>query len=327
MPVFFAAGFFLQVYLSRDVSTETGSLKKELERTTREFRQLKKDYAGLEGDRDNVLVQTKRLIADKNRLTELEKAHKELTQAHQVLVKQDARRQGGHQKLKKKTEEITQRLKEALDQIDKLEPEIVSKSDSVKTLERALKEKVEKAPEVKQLKADLAHLKDQNSELEREKKRLEEKIKEAEKRLKQSGDYKEKYEDLVREKKQLIRENRQLSKDISDVPKKFKDLAHENRTLIKETANMHYNLGVYYTENKRFDLAIGEFKKAADLNPDDPRTHYNLGYLYAEHDENHELAREHFMRYLGLDPNDENADQVKNYLLTQETYDAKVLKS
>lgn len=323
VPIFFVAGFLLQIYLSRDVLTKMASLKKELG----ELRHLKKDYVSLESDRDNVLVQTKRLIADKNRLTELEKAHDELTEAHRVLIKQEARRQRGHRKLKKKTEEITQKLRETLDKIDKLESEIVAKSDSIKTLERALKEKVEKAPEVKQLKADSVHLKDRNSELEREKKRFEGKVKEAEKRLKRSANYKEKYEGLIQEKKQLIRKNRQLSKEIEDVPKRFKDMAHENRTLIKETANMHYNLGVFYTENKRFNLAIGEFKKAADLNPNDPRTYYNLGYLYAEHFEDHQLAREHFRRYLGLDPNDENADQVRNYLLTRETYDAKVLKS
>ena len=326
-PVLFAGGFLLHAYLSRDVSSEATRLRKDLAKVTHEYQQLKKDYAGLESDRDNVLVQTKRLIADKNRLVDLEKAHDEITKAHQKLVRKESRQQTARQKLKKEAGDTAQRLKEALARIHELESETAEKSDSIKTLERALKEKVEKAPEVKQLKTEFDQLKKQKSELEQEAKRLQGKMREGEERLRRLGDYKEKYEGLVEEKKQLIQENRKLSKGIEDAPKKFKDIAHENRTLVKETANMHYNLGVFYSENKRFDLAIGEFKKAADLNPDDPRVHYNLGYLYAEHYENHDLAREHFGRYLGLDPNDENADQVRNYLLTRETFDAKVLKS
>jgi len=63
------------------------------------------------------------------------------------------------------------------------------------------------------------------------------------------------------------------------------------------------------------------------LNTNDSKAHYNLGYIYAEHYENRKKAESHFKQFLGLDPNDESADSVRNYLVTRNAYDGKVLKS
>src|SRR3989338_8612037 len=99
--------------------------------------------------------------------------------------------------------------------------------------------------------------------------------------------YKQRLKEAKSEIEALEKDRRELLKELEAAPKKFKDLAQQNKILIKETADMHYNLGVFYSENKRFDRAVSEFKKVVDLNPQHSKAHYNLGYIYSEHYQNH----------------------------------------
>ncbi len=82
--------------------------------------------------------------------------------------------------------------------------------------------------------------------------------------------------------------------------KKYIKLARENKILVKRTALMHYNLGVFYTQNKEYNRAVAEFEKAIELNPEDALAHFNLGFIYAEHFENRPKAIERFNQYLKL---------------------------
>jgi len=144
---------------------------------------------------------------------------------------------------------------------------------------------------------------------------------------KERKEYEEKFKRLVDEHERLEDETKNLLRKMKTVPKKTAQMAHENTELIEDTASMHYNLGVFYAENKRFDRAISEFKRALDLNPHDSRAHYNLGYLYAQEYENHRLARGHFLKYLKLAPDDDGAGWVNSYLVGRSTFDGKVLKN
>ena len=91
--------------------------------------------------------------------------------------------------------------------------------------------------------------------------------------------------------------------------------------MIKQTAATHYNLGVFYTKNKEYSRAIAEFEKAIELVPDDAYSHFNLGYIYAEHIVNRTRAIEHFRFYLRhAKKDDKDIDWVRKYVLSWETW-------
>jgi tetratricopeptide (TPR) repeat protein len=163
-------------------------------------------------------------------------------------------------------------------------------------------------------------------ELQDEIKNLRKESKGLEKQVKKKKDYEGKYKEAVEVVRTLEDENDDLKDDLKEAPKRFKDMAHENKTLIKETAQMHYNLGVFYAEQKKFERAIPEFERAVVLDPREYRAHYNLGYIYSEHFQEHEKAAGHFREYLQLEPQDEGSDWVRSYLMAQETFDGGVLK-
>jgi chromosome segregation ATPase len=131
----------------------------------------------------------------------------------------------------------------------------------------------------------------------------------------QIAEVKKKYEDAKQQ-------NRALERKLDSIPKKFAELARENKVLVKRTSTMHYNLGVFYTQNKEFDRAVAEFEKAAELNPEDSASYFNLGYIYAEHLLNRPRAVMHFKRFLKLAKRDDkDADWAKRYILTWQTWE------
>jgi len=105
-----------------------------------------------------------------------------------------------------------------------------------------------------------------------------------------------------------------------DLPKKFSELARQNRTLIKETSEMHYNLGVANIKNKEYGRAIKEFEKVLELKPQDAYANYNLGYIYAEHLVDRERAIKYFQNYLAYAPDARDANWVRKYILTWQTW-------
>jgi tetratricopeptide (TPR) repeat protein len=118
--------------------------------------------------------------------------------------------------------------------------------------------------------------------------------------------------------------NRSLEKKLEQIPSRFAEIARENKVLVKETALMHYNLGVFYTKNKEYSRAIAEFEKDVELNPDDAAAHYNIGFIYAEYLTNRPLAITHFRKFLSLvKSEDKDVDWVKKYILTWQTWEGK----
>ncbi|MCK9594984.1 MAG: tetratricopeptide repeat protein, partial [Candidatus Omnitrophica bacterium] len=130
-------------------------------------------------------------------------------------------------------------------------------------------------------------------------------------------DYKKRYEEA-------LAKNRTFEKKLEQLPARFAEISRQNKVLVKETALMHYNLGVFYTKNKEYQRAMAEFEKTIELNPDDPYAHYNLGYIYAEYMVNRPKAIEQFRKFLQLCKTEDNdVDWVKKYILTWETWAGK----
>ncbi len=60
-------------------------------------------------------------------------------------------------------------------------------------------------------------------------------------------------------------------------------------------------MGKFYFMNNKHDQAIGEFRKALELNPGNAEVYYNIGLVYETRNET-ENAREMFRKALAIDP-------------------------
>lgn len=69
----------------------------------------------------------------------------------------------------------------------------------------------------------------------------------------------------------------------------------------KEKSALHMQLGVSYFDGSNYPMALSEFLKAEDLNPDDPAIQNNLGLTYFMR-EKYDLSEKHFRRALSMAP-------------------------
>ena len=226
--------------------------------------------------------------------------------------------------LEKKNVELTHQLKNSQKQLQQ------EKARLPKAVREARQELETK--KIKQLKDQLVSLKQKNNALLKANKEQDQGVKLVEKediklkmRLSDTQgmleQLQEKFKQLRRDYKELAVENKQLHKKIGDIPKKFTRLAQQNQKLIRQTGGMHYNLGVFYTQNKEYDRAAQEFLKAVEIKPDDASAHYNLGYIYGEHLKNRSPAIKHFKEYLRISKGlDEDADKARKYIMIWEAY-------
>lgn len=280
-----------------------------------EYEKLKKEHEALLIDYQNVLAQAKTLLEYKNKARDME----------------DFTRQGAVEKeslIKEKEEALAQaaELKDKVHQLDESIVKLTQERDEYKnSFEKASVGNIIG----EETKKKIAGLEKQGASLSQENKDLENKIKamekvalkreaEAELSEKQISEARAKYDEARKQ-------NRVLERKIDEEPKQFAELARENKVLIKRTATMHYNLGVFYTENKEFERAVAEFEKAVELNPEDSASYFNLGYIYAEQLTNRPKAVGYFKQYLKLAKRDDkDVDWVKRYILTWQTWEGKV---
>lgn len=171
-------------------------------------------------------------------------------------------------------------------------------------------------------KESLEYLK-QQGDIVRGQEALDKKIKQHIYALKESG---KKLRQAQKELQGLRQENLELT-DISSlsrdtrvkkqeekITKLESDLSSAKERLRKQEALLHYNLGVCYTKEKSYDMAIDEYEKVLGLNPDDADTHYNLAILYDDSRKNPKRAVEHYNKYLGLMPEAQDLDEVKEWI-------------
>ncbi|MDD5477088.1 MAG: tetratricopeptide repeat protein [Candidatus Omnitrophica bacterium] len=303
---------------SQDLSKKLEAMTPDYQKLDRENRELKNKFTAsvkenetLKVDRDNVLAQTKSLMGEKTRANELaaslEKANLEISQ----LQKEKQEIQNYNLSLKekfKKYQELQAQITKERDDF-KLAYEAAKKDATIKKSKKELvklgKEKI--SAEINLKNKEIEQLKAQRTKLEEIKKELTSQVKEQKKAIAQA-----------------INKNRRLEEEVNNLPKKFSEIARQNKRLIRETAEMHYNLGVFYTKNKEYERALAEFEKVVEITPEDAYAHFNLGYIYAEYLINRKKAVEHFRHYLQLAKSDDkDVDWVKKYLLTWETYEGK----
>jgi len=108
--------------------------------------------------------------------------------------------------------------------------------------------------------------------------------------------------------------NAQVEKQKERISQLESDISVLEKRARKQEAHLHYNLGVGYVTDKKYDMAIDEYEKAISLNPEDPDGHYNLAILYDDYKRNSEKALDHYKKYLELKPDAIDADQVKEWV-------------
>lgn len=108
--------------------------------------------------------------------------------------------------------------------------------------------------------------------------------------------------------------NVRIEKQEKEIVRLKNELSGIKARMKKQAAFLHYNLGVSYTKDKNYELAIDEYEKALSLNPDDADTHYNLAILYDDYRNNPKRAIEHYKKYLELKPDAADIDEVKDWI-------------
>ncbi|MFM6690497.1 MAG: tetratricopeptide repeat-containing serine protease family protein, partial [Microcystis panniformis] len=71
-------------------------------------------------------------------------------------------------------------------------------------------------------------------------------------------------------------------------------------------AAWYYNRGLLYSDLQKYDLALSDYSKAIELNPNDADAYYNRGILYRRQ-QKYELALDDYNQAIELNPNDADA--------------------
>jgi tetratricopeptide (TPR) repeat protein len=254
-----------------------------------------------------------------------------------TLMTQKDRLLSENQKLKKELSSIVEnhdRLKANFEEVQMREN---TENTEVGTLREQLVRRVEASPQYMLVQNEARAVRQENEGLKKTIAELDSKLKKSLeyirkiqdrdfKYVQQLGALKETSDKLAAQNQELTQANRSLNTTIDQAPDHVRGLAKQNEQLIRETAQMHYNMGVLFTDNQKYDMATKEFERALELDPNDQRAHYNLGYLYAEQFSKPDQATEHFKRFLELDPQSQQAEAVKSYLLEKHTYQGKALE-
>lgn len=353
------AGWFSSVESEAEKKTlnqsqEQKTIKEEFEHLENEYQALLREKEHVTRDRDNIHKQIKILIKERIEYVEnkqsldgiieenkaLRSEKDSLKESNSVLTEEieKLRKEGGSFQVPLgKTEGKTQKGTQ-LSKINELKKKISSLKNENNILAKALRiqDRELETRKIKKLKKQLVSLKKEKSSLtktlkqaEKEAKPIKRKITKLEKELANTQDQlvstKAKFESLHKEYKELAIENKDIRQGLTKIPKKFVKLAHQNKKLIKQTADMHYNLGVFYTRNKKYKQAAQEFLKAVEIRPNDVFAHYNLGFIYAEYLVNRPKAIKHFNEYLFISKGlDKDADKARKYILIWETYGEKI---
>jgi tetratricopeptide (TPR) repeat protein len=275
---------------------------------------LKKDYDAVKADRDNLLMQSRTTGDFRNRFSEAEasakKAQEESARTKQEILVKDSQISDLRQKISDLETNNSQLVK--------------ANEDTKKSLEKmSFEYKI--VPETKK---ELAAAKNENTAVRRNLKQLDDKIKKLQEDKLNNDAQLEIYRMQIKEHKKryetALTRNRVLEKKTEQMPVRFAEISRQNKTLLKETALMHYNLGVFYSKNKEYTRALAEFEKSVELNPDDAGSYFNLGYICAEYLINRPKAIEYFRKFLSLvKTEDKDVDWVKKYILTWQTWEGK----
>jgi tetratricopeptide (TPR) repeat protein len=313
--------FSLRFKASQDdyakLEEENRSLRLGLNKLQDSHKKLEKEQEELSQDRENIINQMKVLVAESNRA-------KQLQENLENMVKDVQAAERDKQDLKEQNANLRKRLDEVGAAKDQLERERTQLLQAIGELrDKSLVNKLELTNAA--FKKENAELANKLSLSQQETVRFKDSLAKAKADLDKYGkeikDLKDKVEILNKDYAAALNKNRALEQKVTVVPAKFAEIARQNKVLIRQTANMHYNLGVFYSKQKEYTRAIAEFEKALELTPDDAYIHFNLGYIFAEYLLDRAKAVDHFRQYLRLvKKDDKDIDWVRKYILTWETW-------
>lgn len=306
------------------MSRESDEAEAKSREAVAKYKEMAKELELVKADRENILAQTKSLLANRMRAQELEDELGKVKAGIQPL--EDARKKEEEQnlvlkaqvkKLKEERAKLTAERDEARASYEKLQNNTLVKelNNKIAGFQNELKSataaantaKSKAESDLKVVEKKVSQLTQENTKLAASNEQLAAKIEE------QKNNYAEAFE-----------KNKALEQEIRELPTKFVEVSRQNKVLLKQTAGMHYNMGVFYTKHKDYDRAANEFAKALEINPDDAYAHFNLGYIYAEYLINRHKAMDHFRHFLRLAKGDDpDVNWARKYLLTWETYDGK----
>jgi chromosome segregation ATPase len=302
-------------------------LQKKLDNLQRDYNTLQGDYKNISLDRDNLFAQAKSLLGERNKVKDLQA---QLDKAKNQIDQMELERLGI---LKEKQAVINQNLdlKDAVKNLEAVRQKTIKEKEQLleaynreRDASYAKKLEDEKLQLQREKDALAANLKLVRTEADKNRENLNKVNLALDKANKELNILRAKVEQTNQQYADLVKRNHEFEQKVTQAPAKFAELARQNQVLVKQTANMHYNLGVFYTKQKEYSRAAAELEKAVELNPEDAYSHFNLGYIYAEHLINRPKAIEHFKHYLRYaKKDDKDVDWVRKYLLTWQAYQGK----
>ncbi|HNX81289.1 MAG TPA: tetratricopeptide repeat protein [Candidatus Omnitrophota bacterium] len=302
------------------ISKEGVDLKNNYDKIQNEYAQLKKEVEQAKTDRENLNTQVKGLLSDRDKARQLESEVDSLKKAKGLVDTSLSTAENEKSLVAKQN----QNLKEEIIDLQKIQKQVIQEKEDLQQL--LVKERD---------KSGRKKLEDENNSLKKELSRSSVNLQASEaqvKQLKESDarlqeelkNLSSKVEGYNKNMSQAASKNRAFEERLTTVPTKFAEIARQNKTLVKQTATMHYNLGVFYTKQKEYSRALSEFERCLELTPDDAYAHFNIGYIYAEYMVNRQKAINHFRQYLQYcKKDDKDADWVKKYIITWQTWDVK----
>ncbi len=333
--------FFIFVFLSVLIFSGRGIADPPAGDPGNDPEKLSKELAAVKTDRDNILKQTKAILAEKDALqhkflelqgsggkvqTEIESLKKEAG-----ILRSD---------LEKTQQQLRDREEAFLQEKRTLEGRIAELDTRNNSLAQLMSEYT--PAKIEQLNADRNRLEQENRNMAARVLDYEKQIEEFRRQMKPFElDREELYKlrlenkeitqrlryttELEERQKQLLRENAEYREKVEILKAKFSDAApglaksgRISQKMMRENADMHYNLGTIFLNNKQYKEAIQEYERVLELRPSDPETHYNLGILYDDYSKDSEKALYHYQKYLAVNPKAPDAKKVESYILNLE---------
>ncbi len=284
--------------------------------------ELTKLYGELKIDRDNLLAQSKRLLEENKTYGEIKKSSDEFAEQKQLLLEHKDISEKKIQDLESNFQSLKMHISQLTQERNELKKILESKERNQEEDLRRMRAQIE--VEYKEMIDKVTPLKKENQSLKEQLEKSRKDLGVFEQTISQGQSeadaLKQQVALLDQQNQKLIKENMHMLDETRSFPSKFTEMAAQNQQLIDQTADMHYNLGVFYVNNKEYKRALQEFEKTLELRPNDADTHYNLGYIYAEHLIDRPKAILYFKKYLTYAPDAHDADWVNKYLLTWQTW-------
>ena len=309
------------------LNSQFNSLQANFEKVTQDYAEIKNKYNKLQADldgltkeRENLLIQIKGLLPERGLARELEGTVEKNKQEIEALTKEKQALTEQTLELKSKLQKLAFEQERLFKEKRQLSEELARERD-VSLLKRTEQAKANLEKENLNLANNLKLARLKTGDLQEQINRLQ---KDLDKAKAEGAELSGKADRLNKKLAEAEEKNKRLEQKIVEAPKKFAEIARQNKVLLKQTANMHYNLGVFYTKQKEYLRAIAEFEKSIELDPNDAYAHFNLGYIYAEHVVDRQKAVEQFREFLRLaKKDDKDVDWVRKYLLTWEAWESK----